>query len=243
MVLIATLIGAMWGSFLNMFAWRLIANQSLWYYRSYCPHCHQHIRWYDLLPIISWVILFGKCRYCHVAISPLYPFIEILSAGAFGLSAAVLTPMSCIWYWPFASTLLITLHTDLRTYQISSWMTIWCIPLTLTAAIYGISPITWQESIAAAVILYILFASINYLFWCIKKTHTLGQGDWELIAYIASMLGIEASAHIMLGGSLITLLYAATIPLGQKALRATPLPFGAGLALTALFYPLYFNIV
>lgn len=231
------IIGACWGSVLNMIAWRLLSGQSLWYYRSYCPTCHTHIRWYDLIPILSWIILRGTCRTCHASISSLYPTIEALTAIIAVASVTALSPHTLIWFWPYASTLIITIHTDIRAYQISSWMTLWLIPGTISAAWYGITPVGWEESLISAGILYTLFAGINSVFWYTKGEHTLGQGDWELMAYIASVMGCAASAHIMLGGSIISLVYALFMPQANTHTQKIVLPFGAGIACAALIYP------
>lgn len=237
MIYTALLLGACWGSVLNMIAWRLLSGQSVWYYRSYCPACHTHIRWYDLVPIVSWIILRGHCRTCNASISPIYPIIETVTAITAALSVAFLDPTDLVWYWPFASTLIITIHTDLRAHRIASWITIWLIPIAIAAAWYHVTPISWQESVFAASVMYFIFAGINTIFWYIKGMHTLGQGDWELMAYIASVIGYAAGVYTMFGGSLITLIYAVCMTRNDTQIHNTPLAFGAGLACAALITP------
>ena len=76
-------IGACVGSFLNVVVWRLPRGESLITPPSHCPHCNHQLKWYDNLPIIGWIKLGGRCRYCHEKISPRYPIVEALTAGLF----------------------------------------------------------------------------------------------------------------------------------------------------------------
>lgn len=74
------LIGACVGSFLNVVIWRLPRGQSIVFPASHCPKCGRGIKWYDNLPIVSWCVLRGKCRFCKVPISPRYLLIELTTA-------------------------------------------------------------------------------------------------------------------------------------------------------------------
>lgn len=76
--------GLIWGSFLNVVAYRLVQEQSLGG-RSVCPHCNHQLAWYDNIPLISWFWLGGKCRTCAQPVSFLYPFIELLTGVLFVL--------------------------------------------------------------------------------------------------------------------------------------------------------------
>src|SRR5262245_41082320 len=104
-VLILTVFGLCWGSFVNAFVWRLHELEtnkrlsksqkkklSILHGRSMCPDCHNELAWYDLLPVVSWLSLKGKCRYCGKPISWQYPFVEALTAALFVLSYV---------FWPY----------------------------------------------------------------------------------------------------------------------------------------------
>jgi leader peptidase (prepilin peptidase)/N-methyltransferase len=69
-----------WGSFLNVIAHRIAFNKKIFTKRSICPHCHNIINWYDNIPLISFIFLYGKCRHCKKSISILYPVIELSTA-------------------------------------------------------------------------------------------------------------------------------------------------------------------
>ena len=89
-LLIATFFaaGLCFGSFANVLILRSRSGESLWL-RSRCPNCHKEIRWYDLVPVLSFLALGGRCRYCGEGISWQYPLVELLCAGLFGSSAAI----------------------------------------------------------------------------------------------------------------------------------------------------------
>jgi leader peptidase (prepilin peptidase)/N-methyltransferase len=83
------LLGALIGSFLNVVAHRLPRSESLVTPASHCPSCDAPVRPWDNVPVISWLLLRGRCRSCGVRISPRYPLVELLTAGAFAAVVAV----------------------------------------------------------------------------------------------------------------------------------------------------------
>ena len=84
-LVLVTLFGACVGSFLNVVIYRLPEGQSLIRPSSHCPSCNTSLKWYDNLPVVGWLLLRGRCRYCGVHISVQYPLIEALTAGLFAL--------------------------------------------------------------------------------------------------------------------------------------------------------------
>ena len=78
------LIGACVGSFLNVVVWRLPRGESLVKPPSHCPKCNTHLAWFDNVPILGWIMLRGKCRYCSARISWRYPLVELLTGALFG---------------------------------------------------------------------------------------------------------------------------------------------------------------
>jgi len=75
--------GACVGSFLNVVVWRLPRGESLSHPPSHCPNCNEKLRWYDNIPVIGWLKLRGKCRFCKEPISPQYPIVEAITGGLF----------------------------------------------------------------------------------------------------------------------------------------------------------------
>ncbi len=76
-------VGSCVGSFLNVVIWRLPRGESLSYPPSHCPKCNQRLKWYDNIPVIGWIKLGGKCRFCREPISPRYPIIEAITGLLF----------------------------------------------------------------------------------------------------------------------------------------------------------------
>jgi len=84
-----TVLGGVFGSFFNVVIYRLPEGMNLAVPGSHCPKCKKPIRWYDNVPVLSWILLRGRCRDCREPISPRYPLVEALTAGTFGLLAVV----------------------------------------------------------------------------------------------------------------------------------------------------------
>src|SRR5918998_626986 len=112
---IAAPLGLLIGSFLNVVAYRLPRGESLLWPASHCPGCEQPIKPYDNVPVLSWLLLRGKCRNCAAQISPRYPAIELLTGVAFGAIALVNgVEQNLIWELPFAAMLIAVAGIDLE---------------------------------------------------------------------------------------------------------------------------------
>lgn len=221
-----------WGSFLNALAYRLIAHQSL-FTRSACPTCRKTIAWYDLIPVISFVILKGRCRSCHKRISWLYPFIEILTA--FVLSLMVMrTPPA---YWPayifFFSALIVSVRTDLEHMIISRLVSLYAVPAGVLFTYTHALPITSTSSIIGAAVGYGSLWLIKELFFALTHKEGLGQGDLDLLAFIGAFVGIMGVFPTLLIASTSGALFGIICIITGKASRKTRIPFGPFLALGA----------
>lgn len=117
--LLAALLGACVGSFLNVVAWRLPREESVVQPGSHCPRCGTPLRWFENVPVLSWLLLRGRCRHCGAPIAERYPLVELLTAGLW--VAATLAQPSGLG--PAAAPLLQAL---------AGWLLLsWLIPLTL----------------------------------------------------------------------------------------------------------------
>lgn len=247
-----------WGSFLNVVAYRCIHNKYFLKTRSYCPNCKSTLAWYDLIPLISWLLLKGKCRTCNVKISPVYPLIEFSCALAITLySHALLINYSKLhgFMWLnnfkllslpilshlfimviFFSALLINTATDFHTLSVLQLFTLWPIPLFWLASWYGIMPLSYVESILGSIIGYGILWITARLFKYIKGYDGMGEGDFEILALIGTVtgpLGILNTLFIAsCAGSVCGIFYL----LKTKKTTNTALPFGPFLALGAFCY-------
>ena len=227
-----------WGSFLGCLGYRLVHGIELTG-RSHCPHCLHTIKWYDLFPVISWVWLGGSCRSCKYPISPLYPFIELLTALTFMLLIYLVPTPYIPGYILLFSALIITIRSDLETMLIPRAATLLLIPFGLVFSACGLLPITFIEAIIGMLLGTAILFGIAKLFSFFYKQDCLGQGDIELIALIGAFTGpYGVWATLLIGstvGSCIGIMYL----LWSGNSRNTPLPFGPFLALGAMLYVLF----
>ena len=231
--------GLLWGSFLNVCAYRLIRDETPWYpIRSYCPNCKQTLSWFDLLPVISYLWLRGICRSCSYKINAIYPCIELLTAVSFYLYAYFVPisylPTSLIW----ASALIITIRTDWDDRVILRITSIFLLPLIYLAVYMNILPISLYESVGTSIIVYVLFLVLRAGASYYAKQEALGLGDVELLVAIAATSGVIGTWLTILIASFLGLLHGLLAIYLYKQEKHL-IPFGTYLALTnLLIFPL-----
>jgi leader peptidase (prepilin peptidase) / N-methyltransferase len=256
LLFIVFLCGLCWGSFLNVVAHRFIHRINIFIPRSHCPSCTHTIVWYDNIPIISWLILRGRCRFCQAPISWLYPFTELATASIVTLlfQKIVINPYVfldtdlTIWqdalladawksfalYFIFISALVIATRTDLESLLIPQLFTLWMIPLGLAGSFLHFSTISFTQSLLGVIFGYGVLWIIAWVFKRCTGKDGLGVGDMELLAMIGSFLGPIGVWTSLAVGS-ITGLFVGTLYLALSGRdRTTRIPFGPFLALGAI---------
>lgn len=235
LIIILIILFLCFGSFLNCVGFRLIHNYSILKPRSFCPNCKTTIEWYDLIPVISWFILFGKCRSCHKTISVLYPLIEIITAIVFTLLYLYIPSQYWLSYSMFFTALIITIRTDAETMLISRYTTIFLIPIGFLFAYTNLLFINLSQSILGVIFGYFILWFIAKIFFLIKKVEGIGEGDFELLATIGAFTGpIGVWLSLSLGAFLGSCLGIILLIKGKS--RTTQIPFGPWLALGAIIY-------
>ena len=228
-----------WGSFLNVVSYRLIHHASLITPRSHCPHCNHVLAWYDLIPVLSWLALRGRCRYCTTPISYLYPFIELFTAVVMSPLLTQIPPPYFYAYFIFFSALIVTIRSDLHSMLISRYASLFLVPLGIALSAYGLLPITMVESILGAIGGFISLYMVSKLFYYFTQQEGMGQGDIDLLAFIGSFTGMYGCWISLLIGSLV----GSVIGLCYMALtnqnRYIKIPFGPFLAIGAICFVLY----
>ena len=191
------LFGLIVGSFLNVLILRE-GKQSL-SGRSVCPSCGARIRWHDLIPVLSWVLLGGRCRDCNARISLQYPLVELSTAALFVLigAAPIELPFKLLAL-PIAALLLAIAVHDLRTTIIPDRWVLICGILALSAALLGV--VGTGASYMFAVFAGPLTALPLFLLWLVSGGKWMGLGDSKLALSIGWLLGIE--------GGLVAVLFA-----------------------------------
>lgn len=226
---IAAVFGAAVGSFLNVCILRLPRDESLLHPRSRCPSCGYQLAWYDNVPIVSWLVLGGRCRRCRTRISVQYPLIELLVALIW---AAV------VWLYGFDLTALAAALfgtillgigvTDARHYLIPDEYTIGGLILGLLLALRSGLPGLWEALLGAGV----GFGMLWLVAWVgerLLRKEAMGGGDIKMMAMVGAFVGWKGVLLTVFGGSLLgTLIF---IPLNIR--RQVLVPFGVFLAAAA----------
>lgn len=189
-VIILIILGLIGGSFLSAWLHRLRAGESVLHGRSQCPACHHQLAWLDLIPVVSWVMLKGKCRYCAQPISWQYPTLEIILAIMLALGS-ILTGWELVIYIAASVLLLAAAVYDWRWLELPDIISLFIglvgiINVVHLAVIYGRNwwwPIV--NALIAAVIALIFFGG-QYL---LSKGKWLGNGDILLGVGLALLLG------------------------------------------------------
>jgi len=229
-------LGAIVGSFLNVCIVRLPRGESLIRPPSHCPHCNKPITFYDNIPIISYMILRGKCRSCKNSISVQYPVVEALT----GLMTVALfmkygPTVQFLLLFLFSSALLVITFIDLAHQIIPDTISIPGIPCGLGASLL-IPMVSWQESLLGILVGggLLLFIAGGYK-W-ITGRDGMGGGDIKLLAMMGAWLGWKAIPFIILASSLIGLLIGGGSGLLLKKSLRAKIPFGPFLAIASLLY-------
>ena len=226
-----------WGSFLNVVAYRLITQKTL-FGRSMCTQCNTPIAWYDLVPILSFFMLRGHCRNCRKSISWLYPFIEIITVIL--MSALYWTNDYFMAYFILFSALIVTIRTDLEYMLISPWMTLALIPIGIILSITDHLPIIPLDSILGAGVGFFSLFFIGTIFTAITGKEGIGQGDFDLFGLIGAFTGLLGIWVTLLISSISASIFGITYLLLSGGLRRNvSIPFGPFLALGAILYVLF----
>ena len=228
--------GAIVGSFINVVIFRLPGGKSVIFPSSRCPHCESDIKWYDNIPLFSYISLRGRCRYCKKAISIQYPIVE-LSMGLLSLALYSSFALSLTYgiYFVFAAALLAIIVIDIY-HQIIPDL------ISLPGIIIGfgvsfINPhITWQESGLGILLGGGSLYAIATLYYMITKREGMGGGDIKLLAMIGAFTGWKSLPFVIFSSSLLGTLVGLGVMIKQKKGGKTVVPYGPFLSIGGLLY-------
>lgn len=234
--LAAFVFGTIVGSFLNVCIIRLPRSKSVISPPSHCPQCQSPIRFYDNIPILSYLILLGKCRQCQVTISPQYPLIELIG-GTFSLAFILRYGVSLQYfiYFAFFSALVVIAFIDLRHQIIPDIISLFGILAGLLSSLIlpqlsildsALGILTGGGSLLLIAILYQLIA----------RREGMGGGDIKLLAMIGAFLGWQGAIFSLVVGSLFGSLTGIALMIAEKKDRKFAIPFGPFLSLGTMIY-------
>ncbi len=256
-LLFATLLGLAVGSFLNVAAWRLPQGKSIVRPGSACPACGAPIAPQDNIPVLSWLLLAGKCRSCRVGIPVVYPVVE-LCTGLLFLAAAFRTGMTPLFFHHalFLSLMVLSVRTDIEHFlildSVSIGGTVAGLSLSLVPEAPGFLPALLAA--AGAFLFFLLVRAFSVAYLKSRKVRVeapegfeeeeddfqsgLGWGDVKLAACLGAFLGPGPVVAGLFLSFLVGAMYGLLI-LARGARRARPIPFGPFMAVgggIALFF-------
>lgn len=222
------LLGLVLGSFYNVVGMRAVSESSFHQGRSKCPSCGSILSWYELIPVLSYVLQLGKCRTCRTGISAMYPLVELSTGFAFvacylrfGFTWELLTGLL------FVSMLVIVLVADVKFMIIPDRVLLFFLPLFIGLRI--LSPLTpWYDSVIGFVVGFALIAII-----ILVTNGGMGAGDMKLLAVMGVVAGWDVLAVFFYATFIgavsgLFLLWTGVIT------RKDPYPFGPSLVMAGL---------
>lgn len=246
-MIILLVLGLCLGSFVNAFVWRLHEKKDWVKGRSECPTCQHKLAAKDLVPVLSWLALGGRCRYCHKPISWQYPVVELLTAGLFVFS---------YYFWPLALSGVGLFEFILWLVFVVGFMALavydlrWRIlpnkvvyPLLVLAIAQTLVVSLWRKELATAwgaLWGVVVLAGFFYGLFQVSKGRWIGGGDVKLGALLGLLVGGPLnSLLLLLIASLSGTLYTVPLMLTGKAKRNSQIPFGPFLILAAIIVQLF----
>lgn len=204
---------------------------------SRCPHCAHKIKWYENIPLISWLVLRGRCSNCKAAIGLRYPVVELVTAllsalviYQFGVSMTGLSALVLVW------TLIALTGIDFDTQLLPDRLTFPLAGLGLAVNSQGwfVSP---TQSIWGLLLGFLSLWIVVKIFYLITKKHGMGQGDFKLLAVLGAWLGPMMLPLIILLSSLLGSIVG--LILMKKQGESKPFAFGPYIAIAGIVALLY----
>lgn len=221
--------GASIGSFLNVVICRLQTRESFVHGRSHCPHCRAKLHWHDLIPLVSFICLGGKCRYCRKTISWRYLLIEIITGGLFVLGAvSVVVPLQLLIYLIAVSFFIVLFVYDSETFIVPDSVSLPAVAIIFLLNLAGGA--NWASLFAG------MLAGGGWFLaqFVLSRGRWVGGGDIRLGLLIGALVGwplVGLSLMIAyVGGSVI----AVGLMLARRAKFGSRLPFATFLLPSAL---------
>ncbi|OUO56170.1 prepilin peptidase [Candidatus Avelusimicrobium gallicola] len=236
----AGIFGLLFGSFLNVCIYRIPRDKSIVWPPSSCPGCNARIKWYDNIPVLSYLWLRGKCRSCKQPISLQYPVVELLTGALtvlfvwrFGLSVWTFVTVAAVY------ALIILSVIDLELMIIPDRFSLGLIVLGLAFAWANpnFSGVWWQKELSsllgAGVGLFGVLAIALIGTWMFKK-EAMGGGDVKLMGGVGAFIGWEGVITTVVFASFFGLVYALFLMIFKGKKGGDAIPFGPFLSLGAL---------
>ena len=206
------LLGLAFGSFLNVLIYRFSKGEKVREIltgRSYCPNCKKPIRWYDNIPLISYLVLKGRCRNCGWKIPIRYPIVELLG----GITPVVIYLLFSQYGWItvfsytlFVYILVVVSFVDWETFEVPDLLSVGGTILGLLLSFFR-GDITPLESFLSALFGFLVVVVLIFIYYKLKGVIPLGLGDAKILALIGAFEGFTGVYCAVFGGSIFALLF------------------------------------
>jgi leader peptidase (prepilin peptidase)/N-methyltransferase len=226
-------LGLLVGSFLNVCIYRLPRRESLNWPGSHCTSCDRPLSWYENIPLVSWLVLRGRCRTCHTPISPVYPIVEALTGLVFltAFELYALTPLLAVRLL-FACAMIVLFVIDLQHRILPNVITVPGVVVGFAVSLW--LPPGWLSSSLGLLLGGGVLFLIGEVYYRTRGVEGMGMGDVKMLAMIGAFLGWPLMLLTLIlatfSGAIVGL---AMIVSGRGGAKAA-LPFGTFLAVGAL---------
>jgi leader peptidase (prepilin peptidase)/N-methyltransferase len=231
-------VGLMVGSFLNVCIYRIPLRRSVVYPRSKCASCDRPLAWYENVPVVSYLVLRGRCRTCGTRISLQYPLVELTTAAAFVIHYEVLglSPLLPVRI-AFTCVLIVLFAIDLEHQLLPNVITLPALAAGLVLSL--VLPPGLRDALIGVLVGGGILFLIAEVYFRLRKEEGMGMGDVKMLAMIGAFLGWKLTVLTLIlasfGGSIAGILLLVTRRGNMKA----ALPFGTFLAAGALAASLF----
>lgn len=229
-------VGLCVGSFLNVCIYRIPNGRSIVRPASACPGCGTPIRWYDNIPVFSYIILRGRCRSCQTKVSLRYPMVEMLT-GLFAL--VVWLHFGPTWqsmvYFLFIAALLVITFVDIDHQIIPNEISIPGIPIGFALSFLPGAPV-WQDALIGIVVGGGSLYAIIWIYFLLTRRQGMGLGDVKLLAMIGAFTGWRGVLFTIMASSFIGTVVGLAEMIRTRQGMKLAIPFGPFLAIGAVIY-------
>jgi leader peptidase (prepilin peptidase) / N-methyltransferase len=235
--------GGLWGSFANVCIYRLPLDKGIVAGRSYCINCKKQIAWYDNIPVISYLLIQGRCRKCKKQISFQYPLIELLSISIFFIiyffyGATITTLLLII----LALSFIIIFFIDLKHFMIPNILTF---PLMILGFVKSFDPNldslfpNYINSLIGGLFGYGIIWLIIFFYKILRNKEGMGLGDAKLLAVIGFWFGWVALPFVIFSSSIVALIYVLPSLINKSKKLSSEIPFGPYIIIGCILYIIF----
>ena len=225
------------GSFLNVCIFRLPESKSIVRPRSMCPGCNTAIKYYDNIPVISYIFLGGKCRKCNMPISFRYPVVELITGFA---ALAVFMKFGLSFeggaYFIFISALIVITFIDIDHRIIPDVISLPGIPIGFLMASFLLPTISYMESLIGILAGGGSLLAVAWIYNLITKKEGMGGGDIKLLAMIGAFIGLKGVLFTIFAASATGTITGIAVMLKTRKGMKLAVPFGPFLSIGTILY-------